>query len=89
MRLAIAITPDKIIQQYNLLPLVHNGYVYIEIRKGMYSLPRAGILANKLLTKRLAVHGYAPTVHTPSLWRHATTCHVYTCRGRLWSQVRG
>jgi hypothetical protein len=30
----------------------------MEIRKGMYGLPQAGILANKLLKKRLARHGY-------------------------------
>jgi hypothetical protein len=38
----------------------------------MYGLPQAGILANKLLAKRLAIHGYAPTVHTPGLWKHRT-----------------
>jgi hypothetical protein len=72
MRLSIDIIPDKIIDEYNLRPLVSNGYVYIEIRKGMYGLPQAGILANKLLTKRLALHGYAPTAHTHNLWRHKT-----------------
>ena len=53
MRLPIALIPTEIIEAYNLLPLVHNGYVYIEIRRGMYGLPQAGILANKLLTERL------------------------------------
>jgi hypothetical protein len=37
MPLSIAIIPDKIIKQYNLLSLMHNGYIYIKIRKGMYS----------------------------------------------------
>ena len=36
----------------------------------MYGLPQAGILANKLLTKRIARHGYYPCTHTPGLWRH-------------------
>jgi hypothetical protein len=31
MLLPIAIIPDKIIEQYTLLPLVHNGYIYLEI----------------------------------------------------------
>jgi hypothetical protein len=35
MRLSINIIPDEIIDEYNLHPLVSNGYVYIEIRKGM------------------------------------------------------
>ena len=38
----------------------------------MYRLPQAGILANKLLQKQLAVHGYVPTEYTPGLWMHHT-----------------
>jgi hypothetical protein len=72
MRLKINIIPDKIMLQYDLRPLVHKGYVYLEIRKRMYSLPQARILANKLLTKRPTLHGYAPTAHTPGLWQHKT-----------------
>jgi hypothetical protein len=50
--------PHDIIEQYNLLPLVSDGHVYIEVQKGMYGLPQAGILANQLLARRLAIHGY-------------------------------
>jgi hypothetical protein len=50
-RLPIDLIPTKIIAQYNLLPLVYNGCVYMEICKGMYGLPQAGMLANKLLEK--------------------------------------
>jgi len=38
----------------------------------MWKLPQAGILANKLLWKRLKPHGYYERVNTPGLWRHAT-----------------
>jgi hypothetical protein len=72
MRLPISIIPKEIIDQYGLLPLVHNGYVYIEIRKGMYGLPQAGIIANNKLRKHLATFGYVPTVHIPGLWKHTT-----------------
>ena len=58
MRLPITVIPQEIIDAYNLLPLLHNGYIYMEIQKGMYGLPQAGILANNLLTERLAPHGY-------------------------------
>ena len=50
MRLHISIIPQEIIDQYKLMDLVHNDYVYIKIRRGMYGLPQAGIIANKLLT---------------------------------------
>jgi hypothetical protein len=36
----------------------------------MYGLPQAGILANKLLEKRLNAHGYFQHCHTPGLWAH-------------------
>jgi hypothetical protein len=78
MRLPIALIPDEIIEQYNLLPLVRNGHVHVEIRRGMYGLPQAGIIANQLLTKNLAEDGYAPCVHTPGLWKHHTRPVLYS-----------
>jgi hypothetical protein len=36
----------------------------------VYGLPQAGILANKLLWKRLGRHGYFEVQHTPGLWKH-------------------
>jgi hypothetical protein len=50
--------PEEIIKQYNLRENVDNdGYVYIEVRKGMYGLPQAGILAQELLEQGLNKHG--------------------------------
>jgi hypothetical protein len=49
MRLPLIIIPDEIIEAYNLKAIARDGWVHIEIRKGMYGLPQAGILANKLL----------------------------------------
>ena len=36
----------------------------------MYGLPQAGILSYEQLVKIPAPFGYAPTRHTPGLWRH-------------------
>ncbi len=72
MKMRITLFPTEIIKQYNLLPLVHQGFVYIEPQKGMYGLPQTGILASKLLQKQLTAHRYAPTEHTHSLWKHHT-----------------
>ncbi len=48
----------EIIKQYNLREKIDSeGYVYIEVRKGMYGLPQAGILAQKLLEEWLNKHG--------------------------------
>ena len=70
MRMPLKVLPDNIIQHYNLQEKALNGYVYMEIRRGMYGLPQAGILANKLLRKRLGRHGYFEVQHTPGLWKH-------------------
>eukprot|EP00957_Ditylum_brightwellii_P048466 3677640-Ditylum_brightwellii.AAC.1 len=70
MQLPTNIIPGKVKEEYKLHEKVHNGFVYMELRKGMYGLPQAGILANRLLTKRLATKGYRPCHHTPGLWKH-------------------
>jgi hypothetical protein len=58
MRLCLDIIPEEIILAYNLRNIVNpDGWVYIEIRKGMCGLPQAGILANKLLEQRLSARG--------------------------------
>ena len=57
MKIPISLFPPWIIEKYNLLHHVHNGYIYLEMRCTVWGLPQAGILANKLLQKRLAPHG--------------------------------
>jgi hypothetical protein len=70
MRFRLADIPQEIIDHYNLLPLLHHGFVYVEINKGMYGLPQAGKLANDLLAQRLAKHGYYQSPYTCGLWKH-------------------
>jgi hypothetical protein len=48
----------------------------MEIHKGMYGLLQASTLANKLLKKCLAKHGYFEQLHTPRLWRHES-CQIW------------
>ena len=50
----------------------------MEIRKGMYGLPAAGIIANKLLKARLAKKGYFELPHTPGLWKHVSRPIAFT-----------
>ncbi len=55
MRLKLTDIPDEIIIEYKLREIASaDGYVYCEIRKGMYGLLQAGIIAQKLLEQRLA-----------------------------------
>jgi hypothetical protein len=71
LRLLLDIIPEEIILTYNLHDIVNpDGWAYIKIRKGMYGLPQAGILANKLLEQRLSARGYYQCQHMPGLWHH-------------------
>ena len=67
MKMPIALIPANIIAHYHLNKKVLDGYVCMDIRKGMYGLPQAGIRANKLLKRRLARHNYFEQPHTPGL----------------------
>ena len=72
MRIPVHQIPQVIFELYNLQELVHNGFVYVEIRKGMYGLPQAGILANQQLVPHLAKHGYIQSQHTHGLFIHTS-----------------
>jgi hypothetical protein len=72
MRMLLSRFPEDIVNKYNLTALAVDGWVYIEIRKGMYGLKQAGLIANQLLQKRLSPFGYYPARHTPGLWVHKT-----------------
>jgi hypothetical protein len=72
MRIPVKYIPKTIMEQYNLESLIHNGSVVVEIRKGMYGLPQAGILANDRLVKHLAASGYIQSKRVPGLFTHET-----------------
>jgi hypothetical protein len=72
MRIPAAYVPQAIRDQYNLHNLIINGYIYLEIQKGMYGLPQSGKLANDELTHHLIKHGYYQARHTPGLFLHET-----------------
>jgi hypothetical protein len=80
MRIAITDIPVEVINHYNLLDLAHDGHVMVEITKGIYGLPQAGLLAKQLLEQRLLIDGYYPATNTPGLYLHKTRPISFT----LW-----
>ena len=71
MRIKLADLPDNVIKHYNLESRVTSDeYVYLEVQKGMYGLPQAGILAHQLLGKRLNNEDYTQSKLTPGFWTH-------------------
>jgi hypothetical protein len=72
MKMLLSRLLEEIIDKYNLKALAVDGWVHIEIRKGMYGLKQAGLIANHLLQTRLAPFGYYHARHTPGIWLHKT-----------------
>ena len=73
LRLKMSDIPEDVQQQNDLQKMVTSeGWVYVEVRKGMYGLPQAGLLAQVLLAQRLAKHRYTQSKQTPRLWKHHT-----------------
>ena len=72
MKLALACIPDEITDQYSLRTLSSDGWVYLEIRKGMPGLKQDGRIANNQLKAQLTHFGFAPVTRTPAIWKHNT-----------------
>ena len=67
----IELFPEDIIQEYDLRNKVDaTGNVHCEVRRGMYGLPQAGIIAQEVLEKGLLKAGYRQSKVTPGYWKH-------------------
>lgn len=58
MKIPYKYFPQDIRQRYNLDQLVHNGCIYVKIKKGMYGLKQAAILAYTYLCDHLKPFSY-------------------------------
>ena len=73
----LRVKPDDIPQeiyndpQYDIV-VESDGYVYLEIRKGMYGLKEAGLITFNRLIAQLQPYGYHPMKHTPGIWKHVS-----------------
>ena len=61
-----------IYRKFNLQTKIQNNYVYCKIKKGMYGLKQAALLAYNFLQKNLASFGYKPIPHITGLWKNDT-----------------
>ena len=78
MRIPVKHIPQDIMDQYNLHDLIENSHVLVEIRKGMYGLPQADLIAQERLNNHRATGGYTPAKHTPGLYTHHTLKTTFT-----------
>ena len=79
VKLKLTDIPQEVIREYKLKDMSSNdGSIFMEVSKGMYGLPQAGLLAQELLQERLAVHGYHQSKIILGLWKHETRPIVFT-----------
>ena len=72
--------PDGIQIRYNLHSMDHGDYIYIKIKRGVYGLKEAAILAYNKLLLHLTPRGYYPIPVTAGLWRHKTRQTIFCLR---------
>lgn len=73
MRILWKYIPEDIRIRYGLHEkLADDGYIYVKIKKGMYGLKQAAVLAFDNLVHNLSKHGYTPCPNTLGIWRHTT-----------------
>ena len=71
LRMKIANFPEDVIEHYKLKDKVDaKENLYVKCVRGMYGLPHAGIIAQKLLEERLNKAGYYQSDMTPGFWKH-------------------
>ena len=71
MRLKLIDLPENVISHYNPEEKVTtNGWVYVEIKQGMFGLPHAGLIAQQMIEEMLDKQGYKQSALIPGLWTH-------------------
>ena len=71
LRLKLSDLPNSVVQHYNLEDkATRDGYMYVDIKRGMYGLPQAGLIAQQLIEKQLNKKGYHKSEIIPGLWKH-------------------
>ena len=72
MKIPWRLIPADIRTRYDLAEKLHNDYIYVRIRRGMYGLKQAAILAYQQLVTHLQPYGYVPVKGTTGIFKHLT-----------------
>jgi len=78
MRIASNQMSKKYTEERGMENLCEDGYYYVEIAKGIYGLPQAGLLAQEKLIDHLRKKGYNMAKNTPCLFTHKTRKITFT-----------
>ena len=71
------IIPQEVLDEYDII-FYDPDFTYMEIRRGMYGLKEAGVIAFDQLVRKLKRSGYDPMPQTPGLWKHTSRITTFT-----------
>ena len=74
MRIHKKCIPQEVLDEYDII-FDDRYFTYVEIRRGMYGLKEAGVIAIDQLVRNLKRFGYNPMPLTPGIWKH-TSCRT-------------
>ena len=72
MRIPYRLIPQDIREQYQLESKVHDGHIYCRIKRGMYGLKQAAVLAYDHLCAHLSKYGYHHVPGTTGVFDHVS-----------------
>jgi hypothetical protein len=78
MKIPLSLFSRWIVEQYDLSKHQLDGWVHLEMRRAVWGLPQAGILANKKLKQKFAPFGYCKCIDIPGLWKHGSRPLTFT-----------
>ena len=67
-KISIILIPQEISDEYNLMDNKFNSFIYVKVKKGMYGLVQAGLIAHTALRENLIPFRYWPLRITPALY---------------------
>ena len=66
----IYIIPQEFLNKYNLKDKAHNGYIFAQVTKGVYVLPKSGLIAHDTLVQNVKPYRYHLPIKIPVIWTH-------------------
>ena len=79
MKIPLRRIPQDVIDQYDNMSIVEpDGFLYAEIRKGMYDLKQAACIAFNCLVTLMKPQGYAPLHCNPGILTHEKRDIIFT-----------
>ena len=69
--------PQEVLDEYDII-FDDSDFTYVEIRRGVYGLKEAGVIAFDQLVRKLKQFGYEPMPQPPGLWKHTSHRTTFT-----------